>query len=134
MQTPKSLFIIDDDLEDVSLFSEAVQMIGGGIHFNYAHTFEEAVLKLTDSIILPDVILLDLNMPKVGGRDVLVQLRKDVRLNTIPVIIFSTTIDSPSSSELLKLGAAYCLPKPQKFTMLCDIIRDITSGRLLAEL
>ena len=67
---------------------------------------------------LPDFIFLDLNMPKMDGRTCLAELKKDVKLKNIPVIIFTTTSHSKEIDETYELGAAYFLSKPSDFKKL----------------
>jgi CheY-like chemotaxis protein len=72
----------------------------------------------------PDLILLDLMMPDIGGLVVYQALKKDVRLSKIPVIVLSSSDDSNEIEECLQLGAQGYLLKPFRPAMLLQIVRD----------
>lgn len=82
-------------------------------------------------IQLPDFIFLDLNMPKMYGRTCLAELRKDVRLATIPVIIFTTSSDPKDINEIRKLGASYFLTKPYNLQKLREEIAYVMAKNFL---
>jgi len=73
---------------------------------------------------VPDLILLDLMMPDIGGLVVCKELMKDVRLSKIPVIVLSSSDDSNEIEECLQLGAQGYLLKPFRPAMLLQIVRD----------
>jgi CheY-like chemotaxis protein len=73
---------------------------------------------------VPDLILLDLMMPDIGGLAVCQALKKDVRLSKIPVIVLSSSDDSNEIEECLQLGAQGYLLKPFRPAMLLQIVRD----------
>src|SRR5689334_10790516 len=60
----------------------------------------------------PDLVFLDLNMPKLGGWEVLKEMRADERLRPIPVVIFSTSCRRSDKERAYALGAQHFLPKP----------------------
>jgi CheY-like chemotaxis protein len=73
----------------------------------------------------PDIILLDLNMPKKDGRDVLKEIKADPDLQTIPVIVF-TASDSEKEVQLAyKLHANCVIVKPVDFTEFVDVVKSI---------
>jgi CheY-like chemotaxis protein len=71
----------------------------------------EALKLLRSSQSLPDFIFLDLNMPKMDGRECLKELKKDDTLKDIPVIIYSTSEYSLDITATKELGADYFLTK-----------------------
>jgi DNA-binding response OmpR family regulator len=73
---------------------------------------------------IPDLILLDLMMPDIGGLVVCQELKKDARLSKIPVIVLSSSDDSNEIEECLQLGAQGYLLKPFRPAMLLQIVRD----------
>jgi CheY-like chemotaxis protein len=66
----------------------------------------------------PDVVFLDLNLPRVGGWQVLMEMRADEGLSTIPVIILSTSSRPADRERAYSLGARHYLTKPVSFEML----------------
>src|SRR5688572_9676915 len=88
----KRLFIIDDDLEDQEIFTDAVKNIDESVQIFTAVNGEDALNQLQkDIIVLPDLIFLDMNMPKLNGRQVLKELKSIRSLKSILVIMYSTS-------------------------------------------
>jgi CheY-like chemotaxis protein len=54
-------------------------------------------------------------MPRLNGRQILFELKKDTKLKTIPVVMYSTFVNSTDNDEIMKLGAVHYLAKPSKF-------------------
>lgn len=81
---------VDDDLEDIEIFCDAVREIDPSIICLVAKSAEEALQILNSDIELPEYIFLDINMPKVDGNSCLRDIKKDSRLSKIPVIMYST--------------------------------------------
>ncbi|MEI9954714.1 MAG: response regulator, partial [Ferruginibacter sp.] len=76
---------------------------------------------------LPDFIFLDLNMPKVNGRDCLASIKKNERFSTIPVIIYSTSSQKAEMDQTVEMGAAFFLQKPNRFEDLKRALANIIS-------
>jgi len=81
---------VDDDFEDIEIFCDAVREIDASIVCLVAKSADEALQILNSEIELPEYIFLDINMPKVDGNACLKEIKKDRRLNRIPVIMYST--------------------------------------------
>jgi CheY-like chemotaxis protein len=125
------VLIIDDDSEDRELFHEAIGVIDPSIKCISAKDGKEAVMQLINGVSqLPDFIFLDINMPVMNGRECLIELKKDVRLKHIPVVMYSTTSDSREIRQCYTLGAHDFLVKPYNFTQLVEALRTIiVSGK-----
>jgi CheY-like chemotaxis protein len=103
-------FIVDDDTDDQDLFIEAVNEVDGSIQCLSASDCEEALDLLKNRKIgLPDMIFLDLNMPRLNGKQCLAELKKQAHLKHIPVIIYSTSSERRDIEETSRLGAAHFL-------------------------
>ena len=76
---------------------------------------------------LPGFILLDLNMPKKDGREVLKEIKEDPRFKKIPVIVFTTTKNENEINRCYELGANTYVVKPVGFDNLVKTIEDIRS-------
>lgn len=74
---------------------------------------------------LPKFILLDLNMPKKDGREVLKEIKDDPELKTIPVVIFSTTNNEQEMRHCYELGANSYITKPNSFEHLLKIVANL---------
>ena len=107
------ILIVDDDEDDRKLFIESAKEINASITFFTASDGQEALRILKDEHYkLPDYIFLDLRMPRFGGRKCLEEIRKDKRLQGIPVFIYTTSTDVKDSMELKDLGAVHFISKP----------------------
>jgi two-component system response regulator len=73
----------------------------------------------------PNVILLDLKMPKVGGIDVLRKIKSDMRTKTIPVVILSSSKEDPDIQECYRLGANGYVVKPVEFDAFYKAISNL---------
>jgi CheY-like chemotaxis protein len=128
MNTSRTFFIVDDDIDDQDLFIEAVSEVDKSIKCLSVSTCEEALDLLRNrKINMPDMIFLDLNMPRVNGKQCLAELKKESHLANIPVIIYSTSSEKRDIEETSRLGAAHFLTKPNKFEELCKAISFVVS-------
>lgn len=124
----KTFFIVDDDLDDQELFIEAVSEVDKSISCISASNCEEALDLLKNrKIDLPDMIFLDLNMPRLNGKQCLAELKRVSELKHIPVIIYSTSSEKRDIEETSRLGAAHFLTKPNKFEELCKALTFVVS-------
>ncbi|MBT1702412.1 response regulator [Chryseosolibacter indicus] len=122
----KRLLIIDDDLEDQEIFMEALKEVNASISCYSANTGEDAFRQLeTNFTVLPDLIFLDLNMPKLNGKQVLKEIKKNPKLLNIPVIMYSTSFAPRDIEEIGQLGAVHHLLKPSRFDDLCSALKQI---------
>jgi len=118
--------LVDDDEDDCAFFCEAVSKIDSSVKCLTAFNGEDALYKLRINInSLPHFIFMDLNMPCMDGKQCLRELKKDVQLKHIPVIIFSTSSSPRDVKETLKLGAAYFITKPVTLTKLQEEITHV---------
>ncbi len=126
MEMPKHFFIADDDPDDQELFIEALQGISKFCKCVTAFDGQEALQLLMNRLLfLPDFIFLDLNMPKINGKECLVEIKKNSLLKEIPVIIYSTSAEKKDKQETMQLGAVYFLQKPNSFAELSRALENI---------
>lgn len=108
-----TILLVDDDEDDRNLFFEAVRDVDKTIICVSASNGQEALSYLKDAANpVPDFIFLDLRMPGISGRECLEEIKKDTRLQSVPVIVYTTSRDVKESIELKKLGAAHFMSKP----------------------
>lgn len=111
----KNLLLIDDDEDDHEFFREAINEIDGTIScectLNGDLVLEELKARTRS---LPDMIILDTNMPRLNGKQILQELKTDAGLKEIPVIMYSTFLSERDNREFMELGAACYLAKPSK--------------------
>ena len=113
MKDNLSFLIVDDDADDRELFIEAVKEVDESIQCVVADNGQKALEILRDPLFsLPDFIFLDLRMPKVSGKKCLSEIKSDLRLKHIPVVIYTTSKEVEESKELEKMGAFHFISKP----------------------
>jgi CheY-like chemotaxis protein len=116
--------IVDDDEDDREFFEEAVDKINSSIKCMNLENGEKALQYLKDeSKIMPDYIFLDLNMPKINGKECLIEIKKTHHLKEIPVIIYTTSNQEKDREQTKQLGAIGFIHKHTQFDMLCDELR-----------
>jgi two-component system, chemotaxis family, response regulator Rcp1 len=111
------VLLVDDNMADVFLASEALRMNLDPCHFASVGDGNEALAYLRHEgryagSACPDVVILDLNLPKKSGESVLAELRSDDQLRKIPVVIFSSSRSNHDIVRCYELGANCYLSKP----------------------
>ncbi|MEO5603373.1 MAG: response regulator [Cyclobacteriaceae bacterium] len=115
---------IDDDPEDLEIFCKAVKSVIPLTKCLLARDAREALNILKDTII-PDYIFLDINMPLMDGKTVLAELRKNKKLEAVPVVMYSTKINPNEIEEYAALGANQFLNKHNDFRSLCNSVESL---------
>ena len=95
------------------LFVEAAKEVDSTITCLPASDGLEALALLRDGRRdIPDYIFLDLRMPGLTGEEILIEIKREPRLSTVPVIVYTTSRDVRESARLKRLGAAHFMSKP----------------------
>ena len=122
----KSIFLADDDVDDCMLFEDALKEVNMSAALTMASDGVELLSLMETSIPPPpDVIFLDLNMPKKNGFECLAQIRSTKQWKDIPVVIFSTTGQEEMVRKVHQQGANYFIRKPGSFPKLKQAIKQI---------
>ena len=119
------VFIIDDDIEDQEILIEAIREVDPRVECVTSTNGEEALQQLETGVTKPDLIFLDLNMPKLNGKQILAGIKSVRGIDGIPVIMYSTSFAPRDLEEIQRVGAAHHLVKPSRFDELCDSLREI---------
>jgi CheY-like chemotaxis protein len=121
------ILAVDDDYDDLELFRDAVKEIDSCINLICANTGEEALNFLKKkAIAYPDYIFLDINMPKLDGRQCLQAIRQDKNTKHLPVIMYSTSL-STADKELFKDLNAQFISKSSSYNELLASLTSIIS-------
>ncbi|MBF4494193.1 response regulator [Flavobacterium sp. JLP] len=123
--TYKNILQIDDDCDDCDLFMEALNAVSSAA-YTAIYSPVEALRKLMQNEIMPDVIFLDLNMPIMSGLEFMTEIKKEDRLKQIPIIIFSTSQLDDIIQEAKEHGADDFISKPNNFNDLKEILSRYT--------
>lgn len=128
-----SLLLIDDSLAEVVLLQSALKRDNVHLNFKSIRNSSEITLFLSDENFIdskediPDIILLDLSMPAVDGKDILNKIKSSRYLSDVPVIIYSGS-DAPKDKEsTLSLGATHFMIKTINLKKLKLAIKDIAN-------
>jgi CheY-like chemotaxis protein len=122
-----TILYADDDRDDCDLLCEALGKIDPSIRCILASNGRDALNILNENQLLPDYIFLDINMPVMDGKKCLVEIKKDVRLKEIPVIIYSTTSNQDEIDDLYSAGAISFIQKPNNFNQLPSMLNTFFS-------
>ena len=120
-----TILCIDDDDDDATLLENAVENYHPGINFLKSYGGNEALDLLHRLESLPDLILLDVNMPLMNGFDCLKKLRERSRFENIPVFMISTSASPRDVSRALENGAQKFLTKPNSFGKISEMVNEI---------
>lgn len=123
-KTKLHLLLADDDIDDCDFFKDAVDEI--------SNTFELTVLnngvELMQFLVMepkthPNLIFLDLNMPKKSGMECIAEIKASDNLAHIPIIIYSTSLDHIVVNTLYDMGAHHYIQKPAEFSNIKRVIK-----------
>ena len=124
--TPQ-VFVVEDNPADVAL----IRVVLAGLHLPLtmlvARDGEEALKMLRSPGFLPQLIILDLNMPRVDGQIVLQQYHQ----KNVPIVVFSSTENKMEVQRALALGAREYVQKPIGFQPYADAVKGIVDRWIL---
>ena len=115
------LFLMKTALEETGI-TETVQYVENGVE---VINFIESINSEKGECNYPEFILLDLNMPKMDGREVLKKLKSNEIYRKIPIIVFSTTKNQLEVKRCYDLGANTYIVKPVSYDTLVETIKDL---------
>lgn len=127
---PIDILLVEDNPGDIRLTQEAFKDGKIKNDLNVVMDGEEAILYLKkegkyESATTPDIILLDLNLPKKDGREVLAEIKEDAGLKCIPVIILTTSSAHTDIMNTYSHHANCYIMKPVDFNQFITVIRTI---------
>ena len=109
------ILLIEDDMIEVMKMNRTLSSLKLDHKIIEANNGEEALKILEDKFSLPDIILLDLNMPKINGIEFLRILKNDAALKYIPTVILTTSNNQKDLLECYKIGVSGYVLKPLKY-------------------
>ncbi len=129
---PIKILLVEDNPGDVRLTREVLLATNHSIHLLVARDGEEAVAMLKRDgarahAPRPDLILLDLNLPKMDGREVLACIKADADLKTIPTVILTTSEAEQDVAKSYELQANCYITKPVQLDAFESIVRSINN-------
>jgi CheY-like chemotaxis protein len=120
-----NILLADDDQADCLLFKDALEELPVSAQLTIVHDGEQLIEELTNKgKKLPDVLFLDLNMPRKNGFASLGEIKRSGELQNLPVIIFSTASDRETLKQVFRDAAHYYICKPVDFSQLKNVIYE----------
>ena len=134
------ILVVDDNKADVFLIREAIAAASIDADLHVMSDGQAAVQFLTatdedGNTPLPDLVLLDLNLPKVSGENVLRHLRNSERYGSVPVLVLTSSDSARERERVMELGIAHYFRKPSEyseFLKLGGLVREILESRVNA--
>lgn len=127
---PVEVLLVEDSPGDVRLTREAFGEVNSSIRLHVAADGLEAMAFLKREGVharapRPGIILLDLNLPKMDGREVLAQIKADSNLKTIPIVILTTSNSQVDIAKSYQLQANCYLSKPVQLDAFESLVKSI---------
>ena len=127
---PIEVLLVEDNPGDVRLTQEVFLDANSSVHLHVASDGVEAMAFLRregshSHAPRPDLVLLDLNLPKMDGREVLAQIKKDESLKTIPTVILTTSDAEADIAKSYRLQANCYLTKPVQLSSFEALVKSI---------
>ncbi len=129
---PLNILLAEDDTDDRFFFDKALKEIPIATHLTTFQDGEELMNYLSEnSDQLPDILFLDLSMPRKTGFECLTEIKENDKLKNIPVVMFSTSYARDNNYEqnmidmLYKIGAENYIRKPSDFNQLIVVIQQV---------
>lgn len=123
-ETSMSILYVDDDIEDIEIFNEAIKAVDPSIPCNTATSATEALRLLHSCKTLPQYVVLDFNMPGMDGKSCLKEIRQEKKFDQVNIIVYSTNGFPKDIEQIEAMGATFIL-KASSFDDLCDFIRKL---------
>jgi chemotaxis family two-component system response regulator Rcp1 len=129
---PIQILLVEDNAGDVRLMREVLLGVNNSIHLLVASDGVEAMAFLNRErqyvrAPRPDLILLDLNLPRMDGREVLTRIKADPKLKTIPVIVLTTSNFEADILQSYELHASCYICKPRQLGEFEMLVKNINS-------
>lgn len=125
--TEKEILLVEDNPDDVELTRIAFAEAGGEYRLRVVSDGAAALsyLYACAPADLPALVLLDLNLPKLDGREVLEAIRAEPSTRSLPVVVLTTSAEPFDVERVYTLGANSYIQKPVEFERFVDVVRQI---------
>jgi CheY-like chemotaxis protein len=119
------VLIVDDNLPDVVLFREMLREVRSDVRLRHARDGIDALDLLNSCSVKPDLVLIDLNMPRMGGHELLSSMKQEESLKMVPVVVLSCSQSSFDIVSAYRNGASSYLTKPSDIHQAADLVAAI---------
>lgn len=125
MKTNYNILVVDDDTDDQFLIKKAFEQDSGRYTIQLASDGTDVLENIESPSFLPDLILLDLNMPIINGFEVLYHLKQSSFYRHVPIVILTTSSNEDDIDKAYRLGANTFLTKPNNQSELIGLAEQI---------
>lgn len=122
----KTILFVDDDADDREVLANVLERVSPQVNAVFAENGLKAIEYLNQSPRLPCLIVLDLNMPVLDGKETFKKIRNELNLGSVPVIIFTSSHNPNDRSLFHSLGIEF-ITKPDDFTHFNSIVDHMVS-------
>lgn len=127
---PRNIILAEDDLDDIIIFKDALSQTCSNYNLQTVEDGEH-LIKMLQNMEPPDLVIIDLNMPKISGLECLKWIRENKKLSSLPVLILSTSSSPADKFNCIKSGADRYIVKPNSFDTMKGITAKICNGSWL---
>jgi CheY-like chemotaxis protein len=127
LQTARTVLCVDDDADDREMVCFTISEIDPSLQVVHACDGVEAIdylAKAKEQDALPCLVILDINMPRMDGKQTLSQIKKDDRLSSLPVVVFSTS-NSPADRLYCEYFGVELITKPTTMHTMEDEVKRL---------
>lgn len=119
------ILLIEDDMDDVELLEDTFKTNSLNHQLQVINDGNEAVKHLHNCTVFPDLIILDFNLPKVHGRDILMEIKSLNDFRNIPVLILTTSSAKEDMEYAYKNGASKFMIKPANVSQIKEMYNAV---------
>ncbi len=127
MDTKLQILLIEDDADDIELLEEALADNDIRYELEIIMQGDKVMPHMSNSSNFPDIIILDFNIPKLHGREILQLIKSSETFNKIPLIVLTTSAAKEDMDFALKMGAAHFITKPTSIADFNTTVQTIVS-------
>lgn len=120
----KLLLLVEDNSDEEALAVRALEKCGVPVRLRVARDGAEALAMLSaPDAELPDLVFLDIKLPKIDGIEVLRRLRADARMHSVPIVILTSSLEDHDLAEGYRRGANSYIRKPLDYDRFSEVIK-----------
>ena len=120
------ILLIEDDQDDIDLLMDAVKENGIHAEFEILMQGNRIISWLEESKTIPDIIVMDLNLPKMHGREVLKHIKQHYKTRLVPVLVLTTSSQPEEKQYCLQHGAGQFITKPATTDGFASLVETIS--------
>jgi len=128
------ILVVEDDPDDQVFTRRALESFRPPLSYRFVSDGQSALDYLTGATPRPAMLLLDLNLPRLGGLRVLEAVRNNPSLHGLPIVVFTTSSGSDDRCRSLSLGAKAFVTKPENIDEYMEVVRSAIASGLQQDL